>query len=60
MDPEHRGIASVKMLKAYEDAVEKAGAKNVMIQPETELTEKVGRLYERRGYVPFERFWIKV
>ena len=59
MDEEYRGLTGMRLLAKYEDAVAKAGAKNIMIQPETELTEKVGRLYERKGYVPFERFWIK-
>ena len=58
LDPDARGFG-LKLIKAYEDRVKEMGARNVMIQPETELTEKVGTLYRRRGYRPFERFWIK-
>jgi hypothetical protein len=29
-----------------------------MVQPETELSDKIGMLYKRRKYQPFERFWI--
>jgi len=58
MDPDVRG-QGLKLIKEYEKRVEAAGARSVMIQPETELTEKVGLLYKRRGYQLFERFWIK-
>ena len=59
MDEDVRGTVAIRMLAEYEKRVEAAGAKSIMIQPETALTEKVGKMYERRGYVPFERFWIK-
>ena len=57
MDPEVRG-QGIKLIKAYEDRVRKAGARSIMIQPETELSRKVGLLYKRRGYRPFESFWV--
>ena len=60
MEPEHRGKVSIKMLSEYEDWVQRYGAVNVMIQPETNLTEKVGKLYEKRGYKPLEHFWVKI
>ena len=59
LDPEVRGLNGIRLIKAYEDRVTEAGARSIMIQPETHLTEKVGKLYQRRGYKPFERFWIK-
>ena len=59
MDEDSRGTIAIRMLAEYEKRVAAAGAKSIMIQPETPLTEKVGKMYERRGYVPFERFWIK-
>ncbi len=58
MDPDVRG-QGLKLIKEYEKRVEEAGARSVMIQPETELTEKIGLLYKRRKYQLFERFWIK-
>lgn len=58
MDPDVRG-KGLELIKEYEKRVENLGARSVMIQPETELTEKVGILYKRRKYQPFERFWIK-
>ena len=57
MDPDVRG-QGIKLIKAYEERVKEAGARNMMIQPETELTEKIAMLYKRRGYKMLERFWI--
>jgi hypothetical protein len=59
LDGPRRERTGLKLIKAYEDRVEATGARSVMIQPETELTEKVGLLYKRRKYQLFERFWIK-
>jgi hypothetical protein len=59
MESEHRGRVSIKMLSEYEDWVQQYGAVSVMIQPETNLTEKVGKLYEKRGYKPLEHFWVR-
>jgi GNAT superfamily N-acetyltransferase len=57
MDPDVRG-QGVGLIKAYEERIKEAGARSVMVQPETELSDKIGMLYKRRKYQPFERFWI--
>ena len=59
MDKEHRGRTAIKMFDRYEREVISQGARSVMVQPETFLTDKVGRLYERRGYKKHETFWVK-
>lgn len=59
MDPDVRGTIGVRLFDEYEKRVEAKGARNIMVCPETHLSHKVAKLYERRGYKMWESFWIK-
>ncbi|MBZ5760284.1 GNAT family N-acetyltransferase [Rhizobium sp. VS19-DR104.2] len=58
VDPEHRGLAATKMLNAYEAwargrRCQFAGMVGLGADPST------SRLYDRRGYAPVERHFMK-
>lgn len=60
VDPEYRGRDAIKMLNAFEKAARSKGAdKLIMVTVNTDLADGVGRLYEKRGYMLTEKFFIK-
>lgn len=61
IDDQHRGsIKSIQLLSAYDKRVAELGADvNVMVSVDTHLQPKVNHLYERKGYLPLEQFFIK-
>lgn len=59
VDPEHRGMGTA-LFDALEDWVRSMGANSfTMMGLEAQRPEVVGKLYERRGYRPAERSYIK-
>lgn len=59
LDPEHRGIGT-KLFDALMAGVKAKGAQSLsMIALDRLHPEKVGGIYERRGFRPSERSWIK-
>jgi hypothetical protein len=59
IDPEHRGIGG-NLLDAMAAGVKAKGALSLsMIALERLSPEKAGAIYERRGFRPSERSWIK-
>jgi len=57
--PEHRKHG-LKLLKSFEDEGRKVGAKMVvMALMHNSDTERIDRLYKRRGYRPFETHYLK-
>lgn len=61
MDPEYRGSrVSLELLDAYEFWATKCGANVIQLSTvETEQAERIGKLYNRRGYKLTERGYIK-
>lgn len=58
VDPEHRGLSAAKMLQAYEDwAAERGCVFASMVSLDGNVAPS--KLYERRGYVPIERHFMK-
>ena len=58
VDPDHRGVSATKMLNAYETWARERGCKfagmvGLGAAPST------ARLYDRRGYAPVERHFMK-
>lgn len=54
------GREGLRLLKAFEDWAGSRGALVRMTALEAVEPERVGQLYERRGYVPLERAYIRV
>jgi len=60
VDEEYRGLNSAKLFILYEKYAKACGAvRSVMVSIDTHLKEKVRKLYLRRGYKEYERFYIK-
>ena len=60
VDPECRGVSSLKLLKAFERASKSLGADKIfMVSVGTDIQDQVGNLYKRMGYKEHERFYIK-
>ena len=60
VDPECRGLNSIRLYKGYEKLAREKGAEfSFMVSVATELQEGVNRLYLRNGYVPQEQFFMK-
>lgn len=60
VDEEYRGKNSVKLLMLYEIYAKSLGAKkSVMISINTDLRNKIKKLYDRMGYNDFEWYSIK-
>lgn len=59
VDPEHRGMGTA-LFDALEDWVRSKGAHSfTMMGLEAQRPEAVGKLYERRGYRPAERSFLR-
>jgi GNAT superfamily N-acetyltransferase len=61
VEPEHRGSRlALKLMEAYEFWAKKVGCSfTQMSLVETEQAQKIARLYERKGYAPIERGFLK-
>lgn len=66
VDPDHRGLAGVKMLRQTEHMLRELGVRIVMYASKPhDLSGKrgrdsVGQLFEKLGYEPFDQSWTKV
>lgn len=58
VEPEKRG-GSIKMLNMYEDWAKANGAKLIEVKSMHKFPE-TGVIYERLGYEPLEKSWVKV
>jgi len=60
VEPKYRGRNSYKLITEFEQYCEVRGADHIiMLSVPTELAAGVERLYERRGYKPLEKLFIK-
>lgn len=59
VNPDRRGINSIKMLKMYEEWAKIKGASLIEVKS-LENFKEVEKLYERSGYSLIEKSWVKV
>ena len=62
VSPKHRGISSVRFIPFLETVAKTAGCSHVMLNANCMAggrTENIWKLYERQGYLPYDKSYLK-